>query len=183
MPRFNSPSSNRNNNKDNGRIPDPMPFKSRSDLYFSLTQSGRNRQSITDEMSQMIQSVNQMKESEIGTILNESYSRNDVEQFNDLIRGLFKGHQNYNDYYLTLKSHSNNNESENEEDEDELQNKENSKKGQLSFMNKSILFFVEWTKLINSNHTDKLHEQWTKRTISIYLDEVWYSCMYFVSIT
>ena len=201
MPRVNTPSPRKNRNRNNHDIDvdddddfEAMPIRQSMNTLMTMTQSTvrgssstvTNNNDQTGELETFIQRIHGMNQDEIKSELQKSFNNNDENRFKQLIKGLFRGYQNYSHHWLALQKNNKydgkhqidddgDNDDDNdkdEDDEDEIMNRKNSKKGESSFMNKSVTFFKEFCKLINSPNTTKEESNWINKAISSYLDEV-----------
>lgn len=198
MPRVNTPSpkknrnrNNRNNENENDDDFEAMPLKHSMNVLMSMTQgtvrglSNNINNNQTGELENFIHRIMEMNQDEIKSELQKSFNNNDEQRFKRLIKGLFRGYQNFSHHWLALQKNNKYDgkhqiddheqdiiDDDDDEDEDEIMNRKNSKKGESSFMNKSVTFFKEFCKLINSPNTTKEESNWINKAISIYLDEV-----------
>ena len=194
MPRTNTPSPKKNRNHNKNDIDDEddhfeaMPIRQSMNSLMPLT-APDVRDGNTPELEKNIDKVMRMNDNEIRNELQRSFNNNDEKRTKRLITGLFRGYQNFSFHYLALQKnnkkfgrkhqiddmdmdHDQNEDEDEDEDEEDIMNRKNSKKGEMAFMNKSVSFFKEFCKLINSPNPSDAESNWINRAISIYLDEV-----------
>eukprot|EP01084_Bolivina_argentea_P101856 182550_1 len=138
----NSKEETENNTLSNTTV-DSIRYKSST---FALTgTSDKSKNDLTNEIENCINHINEMNDSEINEQLNNSYNNHDEILFSQLIRGLFRGYQNYSHHYLSLQKNRNDNQEQVIDDDDDNDNdKQNIKTGEMLFMQKSITFFNEF---------------------------------------
>eukprot|EP01083_Nonionella_stella_P082538 227832_1 len=156
-----------------------MPIKS---SLYTLTQShDKNKNSnLTSELEGLINEIKEMNVEQIKAEIVKSFNTNNTLKLSNLIRGLFRGYQNYSHHYLALLNNRNDkqeqviddDDDDEDEDCDEIINRNNSKRGEVSFMEKSLQFFREFSRIISHPHHTNEHQKWTEKAISIYSDEI-----------